>query len=139
MFRQGLRMPIGRYQRPSFSNPKLLRPLLAPLSSSATPSESEDSKPAKPAGFFERHFGKQSCEAKSDFKSRWLMAVPAFATHMCIGSPWAWSIMGDIITKEVGFVAPVAADWTLAQSCLPLSIVFVFLGGSAAVLGPWQR
>lgn len=67
------------------------------------------------------------------------MAIPAFATHMCIGSPWAWSIMGDIVTKEIGFVAPVAADWTLAQSCLPLSLVFVFLGGTAAALGPWQR
>ena len=66
------------------------------------------------------------------------MAVPAFATHMCIGSPWAWSIMGDIITKESGFVASAAEDWSLAQSCLPLSIVFVFLGGAAAVLGPWQ-
>ena len=46
--------------------------------------------------------------------------------------------MGDMITREVGFVAPVAADWTLSQSCLPLSIVFVFLGGTAAALGPWQ-
>lgn len=43
-----------------------------------------------------------------------------------------------MITREIGFVAPVAADWSLAQSCLPLSIVFVFLGGAAAVLGPWQ-
>jgi MFS family permease len=46
--------------------------------------------------------------------------------------------MGDIITKENGFVTAAASDWTLAQSCLPLSIVFVFLGGSAAALGPWQ-
>lgn len=46
--------------------------------------------------------------------------------------------MGDVITKENGFVASVATDWTLAQSCLPLSLVFVFLGGSAAALGPWQ-
>jgi hypothetical protein len=66
------------------------------------------------------------------------MAIPAFATHMCIGSPWAWSIMGDIVTREIGFVAPVAADWTLMQSAFPLSMVFFFLGGSAAVLGPWQ-
>jgi MFS family permease len=46
--------------------------------------------------------------------------------------------MGDIITRENGFVAPTGLDWTLMQSALPLSIVFVFLGGSAAVLGPWQ-
>ena len=66
------------------------------------------------------------------------MAIPAFATHMCIGSPWAWSIMGDIVTREIGFVAPVAADWTMLQSAMPLSMVFFFLGSSAAILGPWQ-
>jgi hypothetical protein len=30
------------------------------------------------------------------------MAVPAFLTHMCIGSPWAWSLMADVVTREVG-------------------------------------
>ena len=42
------------------------------------------------------------------------------------------------MTREIGIVAPVAADWSLSDASLPLSIVFVVLGGSAAVLGPWQ-
>ena len=40
--------------------------------------------------------------ASENFKSRWLMAVPAFCTHMCIGSPWAWSLMADMATRDLG-------------------------------------
>jgi MFS family permease len=36
-------------------------------------------------------------------------------------------------------VAPVAADWALSDAAFPLSLVFIMLGGSAAVLGPWQN
>jgi MFS family permease len=46
--------------------------------------------------------------------------------------------MGDAITREIGFVAPVAADWPLSETALPLSVVFMMLGISAAGLGPWQ-
>mmetsp|Transcript_11957 Transcript_11957/g.19970 ORF Transcript_11957/g.19970 Transcript_11957/m.19970 type:complete len:715 (-) Transcript_11957:1332-3476(-) len=88
--------------------------------------------------FWERTLGLQSNEASPAFKNRWLMAVPAFATHMCIGSPWAWSIMADTITKEVGFVAPCAADWSLMESAFPLSIVFLLMGVSASAVGRWQ-
>lgn len=31
-----------------------------------------------------------------------------------------------------------AADWALSDAAFPLSLVFIMLGGSAAVLGPWQ-
>jgi MFS family permease len=64
--------------------------------------------------------------------------VPAFATHMCIGSPWAWSIMADVITRENGFVTSAASDWTLMESAFPLSIVFLVLGVSASIVGKWQ-
>lgn len=46
---------------------------------------------------------------------------------------------GDAVTREIGFVAPVAADWTLSDAAFPLSLVFIVLGASAAVLGPWQN
>ena len=46
--------------------------------------------------------GLDSNVASEKFKGRWLMAVPAFLTHMCIGSPWAWSLMADVVTREVG-------------------------------------
>jgi MFS family permease len=47
--------------------------------------------------------------------------------------------MADIITKEYGFVASAAADWTLMQTSMTLSINFAFLGISAALLGKWQQ
>jgi MFS family permease len=55
-----------------------------------------------------------------------------------LGSPFAWSMMADLLTREQGFVASAAADWTLMQSSLALSIVFAFHGISASLLGKWQ-
>jgi MFS family permease len=54
------------------------------------------------------------------------------------GSPYGWSLMADIITKEQGFVASAAADWTLTETALPLSIVFAFQGLISAFFGKWQ-
>ena len=76
--------------------------------------------------------------ASESFKSRWLMALPAFGTHLALGSPWAWSLMADAVTREVGFVAPAASDWTLYEAALPLSIVFLMQGVSAGLVGKWQ-
>ena len=66
------------------------------------------------------------------------MALPVIATHMSIGSPYAWSLVADLITKEQGFVVSSAADWTLMETALPISIVFLMHGVSAAILGKWQ-
>ena len=44
-------------------------------------------------GLIEKYFGKDSCEASPTFTNRWAMAVPAFVVQMCIGSPWAWSLV----------------------------------------------
>ena len=63
--------------------------------------------------FIERNWGIDSNTAGPNFKNRWLMVLPAFFTHMCIGSPYAWSMMGDQVTRELGFVASAPADWTL--------------------------
>lgn len=79
--------------------------------------------PGKRMSLMDRFFGYETNEASKDFKGRWLMAIPAFATHMCIGSPWAWSLMADVLTREIGIVAPAAADWTLLESAFPLSMV----------------
>lgn len=94
--------------------------------------------PAPKLSIIDRLFGLDSCVASETFKSRWLMVIPAFATHMCIGSPYAWSLMADVVTREVGFVAPAAADWTLMEAALPLSMVFLLHGLSAGALGKWQ-
>jgi hypothetical protein len=92
----------------------------------------------KSGGILDNFIGYDTNEASQAFTSRWLMVLPAFATHMCIGSPWAWSIMADALTRQVGFVAPAAADWTLLEAAFPLSIVFLGQGLSASVVGTWQ-
>ena len=91
-----------------------------------------------PRGLVDRIFGLESNDATESFTNRWLMTLPAFATHLCIGSPWAWSLMADVLTREHGFIAPAAADWTLGEAALPLSIIFVLQGLSASLVGKWQ-
>ena len=111
---------------------------LRSLSSVApTPPENKDPVVEK-KGIFDKLFGVESNIANEKFKGRWAMIAPAFLTHMCIGSPYAWSMMADAITREYGFVAPSFADWTLMEAVIPLSLVFMFHGLSASVLGKWQ-
>ena len=83
-------------------------------------------------------YGLDSNVASEKFSSRWLMVLPAFGTHLCIGAPWAWSVMADVVTREIGFVAPAAADWSLYDAAFPLSIVFLMQGVSASLFGKWQ-
>lgn len=110
--------------------------------SSATFSSSADNKleanESKKGGMLDRIWGPDSNIASKTFTNRWAMIIPAFFTHMCIGSPYAWSMMGDQITREHGFVASTASDWTLMQAALPLSIVFGFHGLTASLAGKWQ-
>ena len=80
-------------------------------SSSSTPSSSSSSSSAAAATTTTTTttsssglFGLDSNVASEKFKGRWLMAVPAVLTHMCVGSPWAWSLMADVVTREVGYV-----------------------------------
>lgn len=65
----------------------------------------------------------ESCIADKTFTNRWAMIIPAVCTHICLGSPFAWSIMVDAITKDHGFVTAAASDWTLSQAAFPMSIV----------------
>ena len=46
--------------------------------------------------------------------------------------------MADVCTREIGIVAPAAADWTLLETAFPLSLVFIMHGLSASLLGKWQ-
>jgi MFS family permease len=100
----------------------------------------EDKKEDKPApkGLFDKLYGLESNVASKDFTNRWAMVIPAFATHMCIGSPYAWSLMADAITREYGFVAPTSADWALSETAFPISIIFMMMGLSSAAFGKWQ-
>jgi hypothetical protein len=68
--------------------------------------------PAQSSGFL----SPQSCYASPSFRNRWLMVLPAFATHMCIGSPFAWSIISATLAREHGFVVS-AARYAVVLAC----------------------
>lgn len=53
------------------------------------------SKKSAFSNFFNKFFGPKSYTANESFKKRWLMVVPAFLCHVCIGSPWAWSVVAS--------------------------------------------
>ena len=99
---------------------------------------STSEKDTKPKGLLDRLYGPESCVASPTFTNRWLMVIPAFATQMCLGAPYAWSLMADVCTREIGIVAPAAADWSLMETAFPLSLVFIMHGVSASLLGKWQ-
>ncbi len=46
---------------------------------------STNSTEKKSNGFVSSLYGPESNFANESFKARWFMALPAFATHMCIG------------------------------------------------------
>jgi len=95
----------------------------------------EDSSGSISEGFF----SPSRVIAKSgEVSNRWAMAVPAFAAHLCIGSPYAWSALSDALSREFGFVCAAASDWSMAEVTVPLSIVFALQGISAALAGTWQ-
>ena len=78
-----------------------------------------------------------------EVSSRWKMVVPAFAAHMCIGSPYAWSALSGHLSREYGFVCSSAADWSLSEVTMPLSIVFALQArtrtNASLVLSAWER
>ncbi|CAM9425047.1 unnamed protein product [Hapterophycus canaliculatus] len=108
--------------------------------SAAAPGSAEDKKDepkAEAQGYFSKLMSKESCVASPDFTNRWAMVAPAFLTHMCIGSPWAWSVVSGTISNEMGIVSSAAGDWSMAEATLPMSIVFATLGVGAALGGSW--
>ena len=69
--------------------------------------------------------------------SRWWVPPASIATHLSIGSVYAWSIFNTPLTRELGVVASSAGDWSLASVVPVFSTAIVCLGLSAAVAGKW--
>jgi MFS family permease len=61
----------------------------------------------------------------------------ALGTHLSIGSVYAWSVFNGPLTREIGVVAPSAADWALTSVLPVFSTAIVALGICAAVAGKW--
>jgi len=89
-------------------------------------------------GLLDRWLGLDSNTASESTTNRWAFVLPAFASHACIGAPYAWSLMTGPLTKEYGFVTSAAGDWTLNEATFPLMIIFALQGAAAAAGAKWQ-
>jgi len=69
--------------------------------------------------------------------NRWGMFIPAFCTHVCLGAPYGWSAISSALTRENGFVASAASDWSLDLATYPMSVMIAAGGISAALFGKW--
>ena len=43
--------------------------------------------------FFQKYFGPETYTTSPYFKNRWLVVIPCFISNLCIGSPYAWSMV----------------------------------------------
>jgi len=69
---------------------------IPPENPSPPPNQSTPQNPPKTfltSKFFQRYFGPQSYTASPKSKNRWLMVIPCFLSNLCIGSPYAWSMV----------------------------------------------
>ncbi|KAG5186811.1 major facilitator transporter [Tribonema minus] len=123
-FRGGLGRPI-----PAAYEFKPLLPGFNVVGLSTDRKEEEANKP----GWLSR----EAAIASPDFTNRWAMVLPAFLTHMCIGTPWAWSVMSSTLSREFGVAGASAADWSITAATMPLSVAFALQGISAALGGSW--
>eukprot|EP00823_Brevimastigomonas_motovehiculus_P000185 TRINITY_DN1029_c0_g1_i1.p1 TRINITY_DN1029_c0_g1~~TRINITY_DN1029_c0_g1_i1.p1 ORF type:complete len:617 (-),score=164.91 TRINITY_DN1029_c0_g1_i1:505-2355(-) len=119
----------------------LSRTLLCPLrtktalrSFSSTPIAAE---PSKKVGFIDRIWGKNTNPGTSK-TNRWLMFLPCVGVHMCYGTPYAWSVFSQPLTRQFGFLTSTAADWTLSQVSLAFPLSFAALGIAAFSCGKLQ-
>lgn len=61
------------------------------------------------------------------------------ATHICLGSVYAWSLLNKSLVRELGFVGSSSGDWALSDVVPVFATVCAVHGLSAAVLGKWQE
>ena len=84
--------------------------------------------------------------------NRWLVPPAALAIHLCIGMAYGFSVFWLPLTRAVGITGSVACpkdidffselfssscDWKITSLVVMFQLFFIFLGGSAALLGGW--
>ena len=65
-------------------------------------------------------FTKKHITAKDTF-NRWKVVPASFLIQISVGSVYAWSVFNNPLCREIGVVAPAAADWGLQVCDLPQS------------------
>ena len=84
----------------SFPNHHAPSYLISNISSSKNEQSTQTSKQSKSflnSPFFQKYFGPQANTASPNFKKRWLMVIPCFLSNLCIGAPYAWSMVAGLI------------------------------------------
>ena len=84
--------------------------------------------------------------------NRWLVPPAALAIHLSIGMAYGFSVFWLPLSRAVGIQHPIPCpddmnilgrilttshDWSISLLGWMYTLFFVFLGGSAAVLGRW--
>lgn len=84
--------------------------------------------------------------------NRWLVPPAALAIHLCIGMAYGFSVFWLPLTRAIGITSSVACpkdigffaeifssncDWKVTSLVVMFQLFFIFLGGSAALLGGW--
>ena len=84
--------------------------------------------------------------------NRWLVPPAALAIHLCIGMAYGFSVFWLPLSRAIGISGSVACprdmdffselmaancDWKVSSLVVMFQLFFIFLGGSAALLGGW--
>jgi MFS family permease len=84
--------------------------------------------------------------------NRWLVPPAALAIHLSIGMAYGFSVFWLPLSRALGITRPIpcpadlhflervfttSCDWSVSMLGWMYTLFFVFLGGSAAVFGPW--
>jgi hypothetical protein len=109
---KGTPLTVGSFFRGDFTVPSSLEPLSAEAI--------RDKTPVPPGG------------------SRLTRIAPAIMTHMCLGTPYAWSLLAEPLSRELGVAAAASTDWGLMEAAGPMSVCFAFHGIGAALFGKAQ-
>lgn len=111
------------------------------MAASAAMEREKESESETKTGLAARLFSfldKERIRAPSTF-NRWLLVPAAVASHVCLGSVYAWSLLNKSLTREIGLAAAAPDDWLLGDVVPVFATVGAVHGLSAAFLGKWQE
>jgi MFS family permease len=116
----------------------MFRVLVARSMSSGAPSSAKPS-----AGFMDGLIARFGADARRrstvEPGARWKAVFPTVLPHLCIGAPYAWSLMAEPLSRDLGVVTAAAGDWGMATTVGVMSVVFATQGITSSLGGSWQE
>lgn len=100
--------------------------------------------PPKPSGgmmdgIISRFGAEARRRASVEAGSRWKAIFPTVLPHICIGAPYAWSLMAEPLSRDLGVVTAASGDWGMAATVGVMSTVFAVQGITSSLGGSWQE